>query len=170
MARRWLHVATRGLDLKGIQAVRDALTSEGFVALEADVVAAGDTAPCPSCGDYVTRRGMGKHQATNMVCRWRRAVAEVRDAWDAGWRDPFNVEGAPLTWAELRSRVRWTKRMLTVAYPRWTAVLLKSGDGLEDSAGHRTCHGPNAVGRASRRRTNGAAPVARWRDGAPGGV
>lgn len=167
-ARRWLHVAMRGLDLKGIQAVRDALTFDGFLDLESEVVVVGDAGPCPWCGDYVTRRGMGKHQAVNIVCRWRRAVAEVQEAWGAGWRDPFNVDGAPLTWAELRSRVRWTKRMLTVAYPRWTAVLLKSSDGLEDSAGHEVGHGADAVGRSSRQRTARAAPVGRWRDGARG--
>ncbi len=159
-ARRWLHVAMRGLDLKGVQAVRQALTLDAFIALEEDVVAAGESERCPSCGEYVTRRGIDKHQATNVVCRWRRAVAEVREAWDAGWRDPYNVDGAPLTWAELRSRVQWTKRMLTVAYPRWTAVLLKSADGLDDSS----CHGAGVAVSAPVRRGN-AQPAGRGNDG-----
>ncbi|MDP9442656.1 MAG: hypothetical protein M3P34_10880 [Actinomycetota bacterium] len=165
-ARRWLHVAMRGLDLKGVQAVRQALTLDAFVALEDDVVAAGESARCSSCGEYVTRRGMGKHQATNIVCRWRRAVAEVEEAWDAGWRDPHNVDGAPLTWAELRSRVRWTKRMLTVAYPRWTAVLLRSADGFDDSFRH----GADAAGSAPVCRNNGAQHAGRGNDGARHGV
>lgn len=128
VARRWLQVAMRGLELKGIEAVREAVALDGFLALEADVMPADEVAPCPWCGDYVSRRGMKRHQGADVVCRWRRAVAEVREAWLSGWRDPFNVEGAPLTWAELRSRVRWTKRMLTVSYPRWTAVLLMGGE------------------------------------------
>jgi hypothetical protein len=134
-ARRWLHVATRAIEARGVQAVRQALTLDGFLDLEADLVPAGDATECPHCGEFVTRRGMGSHQATSVVCRWRRAVAEVDQAWESGWRDPFNVEGAPLTWAALSSRVRWRSRMLTVPYPRWTAVLLKADSPVRPTAG-----------------------------------
>lgn len=154
VARRWLHVAIRALELKGVQAVRDAVTLDGFLALEDELVPAGEAATCPWCGDFLARRGMGSHQTTNIVCRWRRAVSEVSEAWEAGWRDPYNVDGAPLTWAELRSRVRWTSRMLTVPFPRWTAVLLKGGDGSEAPIGHAvrrpsadTAQGPRRQGR-----------------------
>lgn len=125
-ARRWLHVATRVLDARGVQAVKRTLTVEGFLELEAEVVSADEAASCPGCGEFVTRRGLGNHRTTNVVCRWRRAVAEVSHAWEAGWRDPFNVDGAPLTWAQLQSRVQWRRRLLTVEYPRWTAVLLRT--------------------------------------------
>jgi hypothetical protein len=57
MARRWLHVAIRGLDLKPVQAVRQALTFDDFVALEDDVAASSESAPCASCSEYVARRG-----------------------------------------------------------------------------------------------------------------
>jgi len=59
----------------------------------------------------------------------RRAAAEVRAAWAAGWRDPYSVQGAPLTWGELTGKVCWQRRLVTVDFPRWTAVLLKP-DGI----------------------------------------
>jgi hypothetical protein len=149
-ARRWLHVATRAIETKGIQAVRQALTLDGFLELEAELVPAGDATECPDCGEFVTRRGIGRHQATSVVCRWRRAVAEVEQAWESGWRDPFNVDGAPLTWAALSSRVRWRSRMLTVPYPRWTAVLLM-GDSPVHSSADPACESGSAPPPGGRR-------------------
>jgi hypothetical protein len=35
------------------------------------------------------------------------------------------VDGAPLTWRELVGKVRWQRRLVTIDFPRWTAVLLK---------------------------------------------
>lgn len=125
-ARRWLYVATAVLEEQGLRAVQRSLTIDGFGELEEALLAAGDTAECATCGEVVTRRGMECHRATNTACRWRRAAHEVREAWEAGWRDPFNVAGAPLTWGELTARMRWKKRLLTVDFPRWTAVLLKA--------------------------------------------
>ncbi|HEX5266059.1 MAG TPA: hypothetical protein VFW24_04750, partial [Acidimicrobiales bacterium] len=58
-------------------------------------------------------------------CRWIRAAAQVRLAWDQGWRDPFSLgRGTPLTWAELQRTVRWRNRIRVVRFPLWTAVLL----------------------------------------------
>lgn len=124
-ARRWLLVATAVLERNGLRAVERCLTLEGFLELEEAVTSPGEHAECPDCGEFVTRRGLGSHRARNSACRWRRAVDEVRRSWAAGWRDPYSIEGAPLTWAELTCRVHWRKRMLTVRFPRWTAVLLK---------------------------------------------
>ena len=124
-ARRWLRVAVAALEAKGLASVRCSLTAEGFGKLEQELIEPGSDVTCPDCGDYVTARGLGTHRATNSACRWRRAAREVRDAWETGWRDPFNVEGAPLTWAELVRKMHWKRRLLTVDFPRWTAVLLK---------------------------------------------
>ncbi len=124
-ARRWLRVATAALDARGLESVRRTLSQEGFTQLERELIAPGSEVTCPECGDCVTSRGLATHRATNGACRWRRAAREVREAWDTGWRDPFNVEGAPLTWAELVAKMHWKRRLLTVEFPRWTAVLLK---------------------------------------------
>jgi hypothetical protein len=124
-ARRWLRVATAAVETKGLSSVRLALSPEGFSALEQELVPPGTEAVCPDCGESVTARGLATHRATSGACRWRRAAAEVREAWAAGWRDPYSVEGAPLTWGELVGRVHWQRRLVTVDFPRWTAVLLK---------------------------------------------
>ncbi len=131
-ARKWLRVAVAALETKGLSSVRQALSPEGFRALEREVVPAGTDVVCPDCGESSSARGLATHRATNGACRWRRAAAEVREAWAAGWRDPYSVEGAPLTWAELVGRVRWQRRLVTVDFPRWTAVLLKP-DGIASS-------------------------------------
>lgn len=133
-ARRWLHVATAVLEQQGLHAVKRTLTPEGFLELERAVVPPQDKGECPDCGEFVTRRGLGSHRATSSVCRWRRAATEVREAWGAWWRDPFTVDGAPLIWGELSSRVQWRKRLLTVPFPRWTGVLLKAGDPAATAA------------------------------------
>ena len=113
------------LDAKGLASVREALSVEGFQALEAELIAPGDDIDCPDCGLLVSVRGLPIHRATNASCRWRQAAAEVRDLWGEGWRDPYNVEGAPLTWGGLTAKVGWRRRLCTVDFPRWTAVLLK---------------------------------------------
>lgn len=124
-ARRWLRVAVAALESKGLTSVRQALSADGFSALEQALVPPGSEVVCPDCGEHVTARGLGTHRATSGACRWRRAAAEVREAWARGWRDPYSVEGAPLTWGELTGRVCWQRRLVTVDFPRWTAVLLK---------------------------------------------
>lgn len=124
-ARKWLRVAVAALESKGLSSVRQALSPEGFHALEQEVVSPGSDVACPDCGESVSARGLAIHRATNGACRWRRAAAEVRTAWVTGWRDPYSVEGAPLTWGELTGRVCWQRRLVTVDFPRWTAVLLK---------------------------------------------
>lgn len=124
-ARQWLRVALAALETKGLSSVREALSPDGFRTLEREVVPPDTATVCPDCGEHVSKRGLATHRATNGVCRWRRAAAEVREAWSAGWRDPYSVEGAPLTWAELLRKVCWKRRLFTVEFPRWTAVLLK---------------------------------------------
>lgn len=148
-ARRWLLVASAVLERQGLRAARRTLTLEAFLELERAVLSPDEHLECPDCGEFVTRRGLGIHRATNSACRWRRAVAEVERSWAAGWRDPFNIEGAPLTWAELTSRVRWRKRLCTVGFPRWEAVLLKPAEGAALGAapdGHRDTGSPVHVG------------------------
>jgi len=146
-ARRWLLVATAVLEQHGLRAVQRTLTLDGFLELEQAVLTPGEQSECPDCGEFVTRRGLGGHRATNSACRWRRAAAEVRQSWSAGWRDPFSIDGAPLTWAELTSRVRWRKRLLTVGFPRWTAVLLRPG---EEAAVGSALAGGRPVARSDR--------------------
>jgi hypothetical protein len=124
-ARKWLRVALAALETKGLSSVRQALSVDGFWALEGELIAPGFDVTRPDCGEHVFGRGLTTHRATNSACRWRRAAAEVREAWAAGWRDPYSVDGAPLAWAELATKVRWKRRLLTVDFPRWTAVLLK---------------------------------------------
>ena len=124
-ARKWLRVAVAALESQGLSSVREALSPEGFHALEREVLPPGSEVTCPDCDETVSARGLGIHRATSGACRWRRAAAEVRAAWAVGWRDPYSVEGAPLTWGELMARVCWKRRLVTVDFPRWTAVLLK---------------------------------------------
>lgn len=127
-ARRWLRVATAALEKEGLGSVRGALTREGFLELERQVMEQGNYVACPECSEDVTARGLATHRATNSACRWRRAAREVRESWDQGCRDPFSVGGAPLAWAELTQRAQWKRRLATVDFPRWTAVLLRAED------------------------------------------
>jgi len=143
-ARRWLLVATAVLEQQGLRAVQQTLSLDSFLEVEQVVLVPGEQAECPDCGEFVTRRGLGNHRATNSACRWRRAAAEVRKSWQVGWRDPFSIAGAPLTWAELTGRVRWRKRMLTIGFPRWTAVLIMPGDAASG------CRPPAAWNRDAR--------------------
>lgn len=124
-ARKWLRVAMAALECRGLSSVRAALSPDGFQVLQRELVPPGTEAVCSDCGQEVTARGLATHRATSGACRWRRAAAEVREAWAAGWRDPYSVDGAPLTWAELVGKVCWQRRLVTIDFPRWTAVLLK---------------------------------------------
>ena len=73
---------------------------------------------------FVKRTGLATHRSRNVACPWRRAVTEVREPWQLGWRDPFSVPDGPLNWSELRARGDWRWRLRPVNFPRWTAVLL----------------------------------------------
>jgi len=84
---------------------------------------------CPDCGEPVARKCVGMHRAQSTFCRWSRARTEVATLWAAGWRDPFTVPDAPLTWTALHARVAWKRRVRTVEFPRWVAVLLSPENG-----------------------------------------
>lgn len=124
-ARKWVRVAVAALEQRGLSSVQEALTADGFERLDHDLIAEGSDVACPDCGESITTRGLAKHRGSSAACRWRRAAAEVREAWAGDWRDPYSVMGAPHTWLELSRTVHWRRRLLTVEFPRWTAVLLK---------------------------------------------
>lgn len=83
---------------------------------------------CPDCGDTVRRAGIGLHRAKSTLCRWKRARTEVQALWDRGWRDPITVPGAPLKWELLQAKAVWRRRVRTVEFPRWVAVLLSPAE------------------------------------------
>jgi len=124
-ARRWLRVATAVVEIKGLHAVGRILTPAGFEQLEQELIEPGSAVCCPDCGEHLTTRGLELHRSTSSACGWRQAAAEVRHLWAGGWRDPYNVKGAPLKWSELTATIRWKRRLCTVDFTRWTAVLLK---------------------------------------------
>jgi len=116
-ARKWLRVAIAALETKGLASVREALSPEGFAALEHDVIRPGAVVACPDCGEQGSTRGLSTHRATNGACRWRRAASEVRDVWATGWRDPTTSTASPSPGrsllAGLSGRIgcsRWTSR------------------------------------------------------------
>jgi len=149
-SRRWVHVAAAGLRQGGEAAVRRALTAESFALLETELVL--DVVSCPHCGEMVKRRGLSAHQATNMACRWRQAVGEVRERWANGSRDPWSVPGAPLEWGALKAKATWARRLEVVAFPRWAAVLLAPAPSTSGSqageaiSGARTAPTPGPRG------------------------
>lgn len=122
--RRWLAVAIAAVERHGCDGLGRALDPTRFADLEAEVLPAQSFAVCPTCGALITTRGLATHQATNGVCAWKRAMSQVRTAWAAGWRDPYSVPDAPLTWGELNARKAWRDQLRTVLFPRWIAVLL----------------------------------------------
>ncbi|MDQ6798438.1 MAG: hypothetical protein M3011_10565 [Actinomycetota bacterium] len=124
-ARRWALVAKVAAERDGIAGVRSAMVAERFAELETELV--GSVVDCPSCGQVVASGGLRQHRVSNILCRWRRCVAEVQELWALGWRDPYNVAGAPLSWTELQRTVAWRRRLRTVAFPRWAAVLVVPG-------------------------------------------
>jgi len=123
-SRRWLHVAKAAAGRDGEVGVRRAMTSDGFADLEGELVDSNEFLECPDCGEFVRRKGLATHRSRNVACRWQHAAAEVREAWQLGWRDPYSVPDAPLKWSDLRARSVWRGRLRTVKFPRWTAVLL----------------------------------------------
>lgn len=122
--RRWLTVAIAATERFGLDGLVSALDPAAFHELEAYVLTPGAYVECPTCGALITTRGLKNHQATNALCSWTRAANEVRTAWATGWRDPYSVHDAPLTWGELRAKKCWRDQLRTVLFPRWIAVLL----------------------------------------------
>ena len=130
-ARRWLYVVTAAIERHGPQVVDRALTPVGFREVERELDPDGWLVDCPDCGDAVGRSGIKLHRARSTLCRWKRAETEVRTLLDEGWRDPFTVPGAPLKWDLLQAKAAWRRRVRTVEFPRWTAVLLSPVRGAE---------------------------------------
>lgn len=123
--RRWLQVALAAAARSGPSALLAAVDPKTFDRLEAEFGRPDLLVVCPDCGETVGRRGVAVHQARSARCRWMHAAAEVRRAWEEGWRDPYSMpSGTPLTWTELQSGMKWRKQIRTVAFPHWTAVLL----------------------------------------------
>lgn len=123
-ARQWVHVARAARERLGDEGVRRALSTDGFNELQSTLIAPGDFIKCPDCHELVRRHAIDDHRAKSTVCRWRHAAAEVRELWADGWRDPWNIPGAPLKWGDLLAKVEWRRRVRTVEFPKWTAVLL----------------------------------------------
>jgi hypothetical protein len=122
--RRWLTVAIAAIERLGCDGLERALDPSSFHDLEAEVLTSGTHVECPSCGAFITTRGLKHHQGSNAACAWRRAATEVRTAWAEGWRDPYSVRDAPMTWGELRAKKCWRDHLRTVLFPRWISVLL----------------------------------------------
>ena len=131
-ARVWARVATAAARRLGETGVRACLHAEGLARMRRELEV--EITACPDCGEVVSPRALGSHRATSSLCRWRRAVAEVRRRWDEGFRDPWSVPGAPLDWTGLNARVAWRRRLHVVEFARWAAVLLAH----DDAAGART--------------------------------
>lgn len=97
----------------------------GFRQLEAEVQAYERFTTCDGCGTVATPQGLRTHRARSSLCRWQRAVAEVTTLWDAGHRDPWSLRATvSLTWGELNRFVAMRRRLTTVRFPRWVAVLV----------------------------------------------
>lgn len=139
-ARRWVAVALAATQRLGETAVLRLLTIEGFNDLEPKVLDGNAFLDCPDCGEPVHHKAIGDHRRKSTVCRWKRAAAEVRDLWYDGWRDPWSIPEAPLTWEVLMARVQWRRQLATVQFPKWTAVLLRGAGattGTVRSRSHR---------------------------------
>lgn len=123
-ARRWLTVALAAIDTLGEDALHRALEPTTFHDLEAEVLYPGAYTECPTCGAFVSTRGLSRHQASNAACAWRRAADDVGTAWQDGWRDPYSLGDVPITWVELTAKKHWRDQLRTIVFPRWIAVLL----------------------------------------------
>lgn len=123
-SRRWLHVATAVANHRGEAGIQRATTATGFEELEREFIDPTEFVECLDCRELVKSRGLRAHRSRNSVCRWRRAAAEVRTLWAGGFRDPYRVAGAPLKWSDLRATSEWRRRLRTVEFPKWAAVLL----------------------------------------------
>ncbi|GAC1373508.1 MAG: hypothetical protein NVS1B12_17160 [Acidimicrobiales bacterium] len=120
--RRWSQVAAAALTL-GVSGGA-LLDCEQFRAIEADLLLTGRLRVCDRCAATVQLNGLAVHKATNARCRWIVAAERVNGLWDDGWRDPFSLPGVPLAWSELQARASWRRRVATVRFPRWIAVLV----------------------------------------------
>jgi hypothetical protein len=127
-ARRWVYVVMAAIERYGPQAIDMALTSAGYEALESVVNVNDRLVDCPDCGETVGRSRLNLHRARSTLCRWRRARVEVQSLWDEGWRDPVTVGGAPQSWGGLQGRAAWRRRIRTIEFPRWVAVLLSPSE------------------------------------------
>jgi hypothetical protein len=123
-ARRWVYIVRAAVERQGPDAISTALTSAGFDKLQRELDVDDQLVDCPDCGETVRRSRINLHRAKSTLCRWRRARGEVRTLWDTGWRDPYTVPGAPLSWEGLKARTAWRRRIHTIEFPLWTAVLL----------------------------------------------
>jgi hypothetical protein len=124
-ARTWAYVVAASTRMHGESVVSRAMEPAGFRHLEAEVQAYERFTACDDCGTVVTLRGLRTHRASSSLCRWQRAVTEVTTLWDAGHRDPWSLrETVPLNWGELNRFVAMRRRLTTVRFPRWTAVLV----------------------------------------------
>jgi hypothetical protein len=123
-ARTWRFVVEASVRRHGDEAVGRAVTPAGFRELESEVQAYKRFVACGDCGTVVAQRGLHSHRASSSLCRWMRAVTAVEALWAHGHRDPWSTPDAPLTWGELTRFVAWRRRVQTVRFPRWTAVLL----------------------------------------------
>jgi hypothetical protein len=123
-ARRWVYIVRAAVEGQGPDAIGRALTSAGFDELERELDVDDQFVDCPDCGETVRRSRVNLHRTKSTLCRWRRARGEVRALWAAGWRDPFTVPGAPLSWGGLQAGVAWRRRTRTIEFPLWVAVLL----------------------------------------------
>lgn len=124
-ARTWAYVVAVSVRTYGEPIVIRAMEPAGFRDLEAEVQAYERFVACDDCGTVVTQRGLRSHRAGSSLCRWQRAVAEVAQSWDVGYRDPWTLRPTvPLTWGELNRFVAMRRRLKTVRFPRWTAVLV----------------------------------------------
>ena len=141
-SRVWAQIARAGLREGGESALRQAMTAKGFAELRAQLGI--DLVDCAHCGEALTDRGLATHQRTNAACRWGRAVAQVRDLWAEGGRDPWSVPGAPLEWGALKAKASWRRRLEVVRFPRWTAVLL--APTTDDATGEGTRLQPASAG------------------------
>lgn len=123
-ARRWLYIVRAATDRQGPDAIERAITPGGFAEFERELNADDWLVDCPDCGETVKRSRINLHRAGSTRCRWERARTEVRALWEIGYRDPFSVPTAPLDWEALRRTATWRRRVRTIEFPRWVAVMV----------------------------------------------
>lgn len=123
-ARRWVYVVRAATDGRGPHAIEKAVTPGGFAELERELNAHAWLVDCPDCGQTVKRSRITLHRASSTMCRWQRARTEVRALWVRGYRDPFSMPAAPLSWEALQRTKTWRSRVRTIEFPRWVAVMV----------------------------------------------
>ena len=129
-ARRWVYVVRAATDSQGPHAIERAITPGGFAELEGGLDADAWLVDCPDCGETVKRSRINLHRAASTRCRWQRARTEVRALWEIGYRDPFSMPTAPLDWEALRRTATWRRRVRTIEFPRWVAVMVSSAGAI----------------------------------------